>query len=269
MRKKLLSLSLALVTLVVFTACGGGKGKVDEAAAGKFDEAVSKTMALTSVDLSLDAEIMVKQGSQDVTMTMGAIRQANFKDTKKPEERVSLTVEGGGQNQKIDMYFKDGMLYMAMSGQKFKAKVDYTKVAGIMEEGTNNVGGFDFKSDTMQSLSVKEDGDNSVYEFAIDPKSDKAIAEVKESMLASLNEQFAGSELEVTDFKGTVTVNKDGYMTEQVMTLVMKVKVQGQSADMNMSMNVKFNNPGQDVNVTALTGLNSYTEVDASLLNLD
>lgn len=265
MRKKLVAVSMALVALLVFTACGGG-GKVDEAAKGKFNEGLEKTQSLKSVDLDLDADVTLKAGSQELTMKMGAIRQADFKNEKKPEERVSVNMEGAGQNMKVDMYYKDGYMYMTSQGQKFKVKISYEEATGVLEKGQSNVGGINIKADAFSSLSMKEDGDNTTFEYAIDPKNSDALKELQESIVGNVTEQLQDGDVEITDFKGTATTNKDGYLSAQTISLVMKVKAQGQSADMKMDMNLKYNNAGQDVKVTPMTGLNSYIEIDKSRL---
>ena len=51
------------------------------------------------------------------------------------------------------------------------------------------------------------------------------------------------------DVTGTALVNKDGYIAQESMTMVMTMTVEGQEITLTLNMDAVYNNPGQAVTV--------------------
>ena len=72
----------------------------------------------------------------------------------------------------------------------------------------------------------------------------------------------------VDDIAESVSVNKDGYMTQLAMTFKMTVKSGSESGKMDVAMTLDVNNPGQDVTIT-LPDTSGAVEVTAEEMGLE
>lgn len=85
--------------------------------------------------------------------------------------------------------------------------------------------------------------------------------------LSSLEGVTDGVNMNIEKVDGSYTVNKDGYYTLAKVNMTLSMEAEGETVDMNLTVDSTVNNPGEEVSIT-LPDFSGYTEVDAASLGI-
>lgn len=268
MRKRVAGITIALAILLIFTSCGKKEPEViDETARTKLNEGIKKTEALESKDRTYRVDMTFEMSKEKQTGKISGEIQTDLKDKKKPEMYIKMKQEADVEDAETEMYYKDDYVYMISSGKKMKVKMPYEEVVGTLDASEVTIDTVFLEGVTFTHLTMQENGDDTNYEYIIDPNTEGMIKELKDRFLREILNSYEDSKVIIKNAKGTATTNKQGYMTAQNITMVMDVKIEERWAEVSVTMDLQYKNPGEDVKITAFSNLGSFIELDKALFD--
>lgn len=263
--KKIVAVLLSVAMLFALSSCAKNDGGDKAELSKNYAAATQKTAELTSMDADMDMKMNMEVGGEKMDMNMKMDIMVASEGENDGDMAMSMTMDAQGQKVEMGMYYTDGYMYMNLLGQKMKAKVDMQTAEKQMGNQTSEY--LDLNPEDFLTLTMKKTGDDVVYSFKGDPKKLSALTDAMTKQIKQQLESSGMSGLTVTvkDISGTTTVNKDGYVSKQDITIDCEMTVQGQTAKLSMTMDMVYNNPGQAVTVE-FPDFEGYSEVDASSL---
>lgn len=258
--KRLSAILLTFAMAVSLAGCGGKKDPKEI-----YDDAVKKQkeMASFDADMKMDMSLVHDTETMDISMVMNM--KIDGINTESMRYLMDGTTSTMGQNLDTMMYYEGGYCYMEAMGQKFKYTMELEDMVQQVEQ---NIGASSLDSSYLKDISAKKDGDNQILTYTVD---EAKMEEVMEEMMDILGNTAAGIDNASNTIKalsGEMVLNKEGYAISSKANLSMEMVIGGDTATMELEMEVTYNNPGQEVSITAPDGLDSYTEIDASQLGL-
>jgi len=254
--RRFIAVSLALALAMGLCACGK-KASVEDI----YTAALEKQNELTDMNVKIEEKASMSYSGETVDINMNM--DCKVHDAKSEDMAMDLSMEMSsmGTTLEIQMYYADGYCLMEMMGQKMKYPMSADEA---MEEG-GTVGLFDVSK--LSELKAEEgQGGDTKLTFTVDTSKltdeDALVGQVKEMLETS---GLSGSSLSYTAANGSMTVNKDGYISAMDMHLDCTMDIDGESIDMTMDITVTYDNPGAAVEVE-IPDASEYTEIDPSLL---
>lgn len=257
MKKRLVYL-LSLLMVLSLVGCTKGNGSNSSDPATMYENASKKTSALK--DMAAKANIKMKMTQNDEAMDIGMdmdikITDSNTKDMKYLcDAKMSMF----GMDLDMTMFYTDGYYYVDTMGQKTKCVMDYSDML-------EKVNGSTIKTDElakyMKDIKAKKDGDNTIITFQLNGEK---MSQYIKDMMSGLGTDTEGETFSGIDGSIDATINKDGYFSAVKMNLVLDMAIDGESAKMEMEMDMTYDNPGKSVEGIEIPDLAGYTEVDPS-----
>ena len=256
--KRILTLTLCAVMALSMAACGKKQTPQEI-----YDIAAQKNAELTSMDMTSDTTILMKQQGLEMTQTVKADMKMDQLNTDNIQFLMNATTALAGQSIDMVNFYTDGYYYMETSGQKIKAPFDLAKMTEQIRQST---GVTDFTSADMKELSVKKSGGNQILTYTVDPEK---VVNMMDSVYKTMGiDESLGGQMKVHEMSGELTVNKDGFYSSMKSFMKLEVTVQEQTISMDMTMDATINNPGKPVEFT-LPSTDGFEEVDPSILGLN
>lgn len=255
--KKIMSMLLVIVMLFAMTGCSKEKNNKEEKDPKVlFEQAMENMQKLNSSDMSLDMDMMMAYGEESIEMSMQTevIVQDIGKETMKMS--MPMTMEMLGESVNMDIYYVDGYYYMDMLGMKMKTPMDLAEIQKTYESST---GMANMNVEAMKEFSLEEKDGLYVISFVGD---NEKMMDYTKSAMASIQNAYGTdlSSFELKEIKGNVTVNKDGYITEEVIEMSMNMSMEEETIETSYVMTIAYNNPGKEATVE-LPDLSGYQEV--------
>lgn len=263
--KKLLAITLSAVMALSLTACGGESKPAETTAAPApkdaktvYQEAVKKNAELKSLDMTSAMEVAIRMGEESVDMSMDMEIKMDQANSDKMVYIANTTTKSQDQTVDMTIFYTDGYYYMDAMGQKIKYAMPLEQMMAQVQNGGENM-----EADMMKDLTVKEDGDNKIITFTGDPE--KMDSYVKDALgeIGGAGQNLEGMEMKINGVSGEYTINKDGYYTNTKIVMDMDMTMQGETANMVITMTNIVNNPGQEVTVT-VPSTDGFQEIDMS-----
>lgn len=258
--KKFISVLLSVMLVFAMVGCGGGEEKVkDEPKDPKvlLEDATAKMQDIESMDFSMLMDMNMEMAGEaiDMQMEMDVQVQDQGKETMKLAMPMTMKMPSQGVTMEMNMYYTEGYYYMDMLGMKMKTPMDVAEMMEGMEEGTSAA---DIGTEGMKDLEMEEKEDGYVISFVGDTEK---MLDYTESAMASMQSMagMEGAEMTLDEIKGTITIDKDGYISEQVVDMAMTMTVEGEAVATTMTMTLTYNSIGEDV-VVELPDLSEYQE---------
>lgn len=252
--KKCLTLLLAAVTVLSLAACGSAK---DPKAI--YDDASKKTSELTSMDVDSVVNMQMVQGGKTTDIKMNLNMKMAGINTENLKYQAQGTTDIGEQSIDISMYYENGYYYMSSMGQKIKYAMD---LDAMMKQIKQTTEGASMDSSYLKEITAKKENGNQILTFTVD--AEKMDAYVQDIM-GQMGTDLEGVTYTIKDASGEVTVSEEGYFINSKINMSLEMNSQGETISMVMDTDSTYNNPGQDVEVTA-PDLEGYTEIDASAI---
>ena len=222
------------------------------------EDAQTKTGELTSRDLTMnmDMEINVAGESLSVGVDMDC-KSAGSGDTA--QLAMTGSVDAMGMGIPMEMYYKDGCMYLNILEQKLKQEVP-------LEDAQNQImasaQSFALPADAYKEISMEAAGSDQVISFTADGTK---MPELVNTLLSTLQSQLGeDASYSIQDVTGTITVNSDGYITEETLHIPMSLNVSS-TGDMSTELTCTMtnHNPGEDVAID-FPDFSEYVESDLS-----
>lgn len=255
-RVRVAGLMLAAVLAIGMTGCAK-KQTAEEV----YKSAMEKTNALTAIDMTMEGTIgMAAEGeTMDVTLEMDAkMQNLNQEDMRMD---MAMNVGMAGISMDIHAYYADGYYLMEMMGQKLKYPM-------TLEEAMNQAAVMnEMAVDTLSELTMTEENGVKKLSYSVDiaKLSETTSSEEYLAVLEGLGLGGADESIQYQSMDGTVTVNKEGYVSETTVHMVYTTDIEGTEVSNDVQLNIIYNNPGQAVEVE-IPDASEYTEIDPSLL---
>lgn len=265
--KKFLNVLLSVMLVLVMVGCGGGDEREKELDKPKdaktvLTDAAKKMQDIESMDFSmlmdmnmeLDGEAVVMQMEMDVQV------QDQGKENMKMAMPMTIKMPSQGITMEMNMYYAEGYYYMDMLGSKVKAPMDVDEIVQSMKENTSAT---DISTEGMMELKLEEKEDSCVISFVGDTEK---MLEYSKSVMESMQSMsgLQGTDVALDSIKGTIIIDKDGYITEQIidmnMTMTMVVEGVATTITTTVSTTTTYNSIGEAVEVE-LPNLSEYQEV--------
>ena len=226
-----------------------------------YDAAVAKNAALESVDVDADMKIGLTMGEENMEVEVATNIKADQSDKEHLKYLTTASTTLQGQSIETTAFYTDGYYYMDAAGQKLKYPMDVEEMIKTIED---SVGTAEMTSDSMESIELKEDGDNRILTFTADPEK---MSGYLDEVMGSLGDMGALGDVNMTidSASGEYTINKDGYYTDMKMDMAITMEAAGSTMNMTIGMTGSYNNPGQAVEVT-IPDTEGYTEIDPALM---
>lgn len=255
-------ITAALLCMAMVLALAGCKGKEPNEI---YDEASKKTAELTSMDADYVMDMSMTQGEETMDISMDMNMKIDGINTDSMRYLMDGTTSTMGQNIDTFMYYENGYCYMEAMGQKFKYAMDLDEMSAQI---TQSLGSASMDSSYLQEITAKKDGDNQILTFTADAsKMDSYVQDV----MGSLGNSMPGMDqmdYSIKEVSGESVVNKEGYFSSAKVKMVMEMTVEGETVSMEIAVDMVYHNPGQTVEFAAPEDLDSYEEVDPSLLGM-
>lgn len=260
MMKKIRQMAAAVMAgAMLAAAVTGCAGKQDPKEV--YDAAVAKNAALESVDVDADMKIGLTMGEENMEVEVATNIKADQSDKEHLKYLTTASTTRQGQSIETTAFYTDGYYYMDAAGQKLKYPMDVEEMIKTIED---SVGTAEMTSDSMESIELKEDGDNRILTFTADPEK---MSGYLDEVMGSLGDMGALGDVNMTidSASGEYTINKDGYYTDMKMDMAITMEAAGSTMNMTIGMTGSYNNPGQAVEVT-IPDTEGYTEIDPALM---
>ena len=267
--KKFLSVLLSVMLVFALAGCGGETGKEKEKEQEKskdaktvLAEATEKMQDIESMDLSMlmNMNMTVAGEAVDMQMEMDVQVQDQGKDTMQMAMPMVMKIPSQGLTMEMNMYYTEGYCYMDMLGSKVKSPMN---VADMMESMKEGAAATDISTEGMTELKMEEKEDTIVITFVGDTTK---MLEYSKSIMESMQSMSGveGADVTLDSIKGTITIDKDRYVKEQVVDMNITMTVEGEAVATTVSTTITYNSIGENVGVLLPTDLNEYQEASLS-----
>ena len=260
--KKLLVVFLCLVMLLSVVACDKKKDKTTtpaattpapKTAAQLVSEAIAKITPEKGVDMAM--VITATEDDEPETMSMG------FKVVKKSDGTFNFSMTMTEDDETMTTTLVDGTVYMEMEGMKVK---------------TTNV------EDMLGDMNAADMSDNSVDQAVLNalPATAPALADGKytitfsltgDAILAALGDHpYFGSMMDpdmiegitFSNYQGTIVIDANGNLVSESASFTVTNERYPDEV-MTYTSTITYNNPGQQVTVTAPADADTYMDMDS------
>lgn len=261
MKKKVIATLLCAAMVFSATACGSKSKSLSPKE--EYAAAVEKVNKAEGIDADMDMTISMELSGMSMDIKMDGSILTNKKSDTDADLAMDATAEIMGQKVPMKYYYTDGYFYMEAADQKSKAKMDLEKAQekiGGATEMTN------VQAKMVKDVKVKDDGDNRVFTYKLDPKKmDEYVKKSMNSIGDLASGAASGTDIKIKGYKGTMTVDKDGNPVEQTIKMEITTSAEGQEITMKADATVKYNKMGKDVKIE-FPSFDGFKEVDESQL---
>lgn len=260
--KKFLSVLLSVMLVLSMVGCGNGQEKEPVKEKPKdakvlLEEATEKMEGIADMDFSMLMDMNMEMAGETVAMQMemGVQVQDQGKETMKMAMPMTMNMPSQGVTMEMNMYYTEGYYYMDMLGTKMKAPMDVAEMMEGMKDGTSAA---DISTDGMKELTLEEKEDTYVISFVGDTEK---MLEYSKSVMESMQSMngLESTDITLDDITGTITLDKEGHVKEQVVDMKMTMTVEGEAVATTVKTTITYNSIGEGVTVE-LPDLSEYQE---------
>ena len=256
--KRMLSVLFALALMLGLTACSSAP-----TAQEVYDQAIANLNAATGLDANLDMTMTMSDETDSMDISMGAAMKAQDVKTETMKMDMLMNVDVMGMSVEMQTYYADGYYMMDLMGQKIKYAMpldDAMEQVSLTQE---------LSDEMMENLTMEESDGVRTLSYSVDVAKlgEASTAEEYMSILESMGlaDMMGDTNMTYDSMSGTMTVNEDGYMTSNNVSMAGTVDVEGTPVNFELQMGLTYNNPGQAVTVE-IPDASEYIEIDASML---
>jgi hypothetical protein len=266
-----LALALTVVLAMAFTACGGdggssgssgnsggGGGGDDSGSSDAYKVFAAATEAMSNADAisyDLDLDInMVLSGSDYGTKMVGSMTQT--KTDGNYELYANLDVEMLGTSLAMEEWYKDGYMYISMSGYNYKQAMSLEDYMKSMQGSSVQT----FPESSIKDYSKESVSEGTKYTFTVDGA---AMKEMVWSNMEANAETLGLTEADLGMSDATISVVVDGNdLISYSMLVSYKMTISGEEVTADMDLTVSNITIG-GVTVTFPADMDSYQELAA------
>ena len=227
------------------------------------EDAITKINNLDSYYAIMTQDIHLSM--QGVSMDMPVTVSIKVQDatTANPKMYAIQDMQMLGQNITTELYIDGDYIYLDSNGYQAKISKD--------EIGDTDQLSYDktleelllvLPDDVMNDIIVKINESGNRY-VEVDFDSAKFL-EFYESNIEDISSSINASidDLQISDSKVKIVLDKSGYVKEYVLTYKMSISTQGQTANADVNLKIEFIDPGKSVTVTPMEGYQNFPLID-------
>lgn len=264
MKQKSIVALLAALFIFSISACGSEAASALEV----YNSAMAKNEELTSLDLNMKLDMDMMVGEEKVSVTSdSAIKMENPAGSNlKMDMKMDMSFSGIGdaaatpEQMTMQAYYSDGVYYIDMMGMKIKQAMDLEAI----NAQTESLSGIEpLPEELLKEIKLDQSGDYQTLSFT---GNGEAMTEYIMGYMGQMKDFVNMSDsqsITIKEVSGVLYVNKEGYIDRQEMNISMNVTVEGESVDMDMKMDMIYNQPGKQVTVQLPDDLDQYVEMPA------
>lgn len=255
--KRWLKLAACVVTAALALPVTAYADEADPKAA--FDAGIAKYREMKDLDASTNISMSLAEFSN---LNMGVAINVKQKDAgaSQMQYMMDMSMDVMGMKQDMSVMYHDGYVYVSSEGEKMKAALspdEFLKVIG------GEPWDMTITSADLQTAQMRQDGDNRIISFTIDPGKLTAYANALQDA-----EDPSGVQAIVREAGGECTLNSDGVCTGLNVNMICDMTERGTAMTMNINADLVVNNPGQPVDIT-FPDTSDYTQVSAGQIEED
>lgn len=259
MRKKFAMLLMVLLVMAVSACQGAGEETAGQNADGKsaYELYVKASEELEKADsqlLNYSSNIKMNTEGEDMEMVMnGTIAQIIRSETD-IDMKMEMATSMLDQETQMLAYYKEGMYYQDLAGQKVKMPMSLDDMEGQMQTAIA------FPETAIKSQSVKETEAGTELAFSLEAE---AVQDIIQSRLGSLTETLGSDgSMEFGDFDIEVTLDDADAIQTMKMVFSAVITAQGQAVDCLAETTMDIEQIG-GVTIDFPADLDSYVEIEA------
>lgn len=224
------------------------------------EDAQTKTGELTSRDLTMNMDMNINVAGESVSVGVDMdCQSAGSSDADTSQLAMTGSVNAMGMEIPMEMYYKDGCMYLNILDQKLKQEMPLENAQNQIMSYAQS---FALPADAYKEISMEASGSGQIISFTADgTKMTELVNTLLSSLQSQLGEEAAYS---IQDVTGTITVNSDGYITEETLHIPMSLNVSS-TGDMSTELTCTMtnHNPGEEVTID-FPDFSEYVESDLS-----
>lgn len=256
--KRFLCLFLSFTMFFSMTGCSSSSKKTDPKQVIQNAQKKNSELTSTNLTMNLDMTITTSGESIDAGIDMDC---KTLGSGEAMQLAVNSTIHALGLSIPMDIYYKDGCAYISAMNQKMKQEIPVENLQNQMIPSTQT---FSLPDEAYKSIAMEEDGSSQIITFTADGSQ---ITDLVNSIFSLLQLQ---SYLEDTasytigDINGTVSVNKDGYLSEETLHIPMTVALPNvEDTNIELTCTITNHNPGEEVTID-FPDFSEYAQTDLS-----
>ena len=233
-------------------------------------QAATKTMDENAMDVDMDVKMDMTMVGE--VMTMPTVMKGNMKmliDGDNVQMAYTTTAETQGETVKMDMWMKDGWVYMstAMAGEEMKVKYSVEdQLAAVKDLAGMDMSAMDVSGLAMlESVTSKKAGSNTEYTVVIG----EGMNSMLESITRAMGTETEGMDMHFGKITATYTVDSRGILKKIDMVFDASMKMEfpiedGAAFSMDVAyaydMTMTVNATGKSVKIT-FPDFSGYQEI--------
>ncbi len=205
-----------------------------------YDEASQKTLELPGLDMNTD--LWMSFSYEGMELSASEHTQIKYHDLNTPNMEFLLVTTSSlfGLNMTETSFYTGGCYYTDDYG-KYKMYIGPQDMMEHLpfEKPRGEFGIF------LDNLQVAEDGaGNKILLYSAQIKDlDNDLSNFYDDALPSL------SDFQFSQINGKITINAEGYLSNETLSLYMTLTEEGETMDVSMDINQNYNNPGQAISI--------------------
>lgn len=256
MKKTLLCIISALMMAFCLGACSSAEEPDTSQSDFEAFMEVQKNMEnVKDMAFKLDMETSVPSDDGDYNLTMSGTGKEIQKAKDDVQMEVEYSMNMSGTDMSGTMYMKDQTLYMEMMGQKMKMDAS-DEMGAMMNVNTNEL--FSLTEDMISDLKVTEEGEDTIFSFALDPE--KALDYFAKNASGAEGITDAGEDVTFDKMDVTVTAGKDKMAKKIAMDFAIQTKADEEDLTMEYKVTMEYVSINTDLTID-FPDFSEYEEV--------
>ena len=227
------------------------------------EDAITKINNLDSYYAIMTQDVHLSMQGVSMDMPVNVSIKVQDAKTSNPKMYAIQDMKMLGQSILTELYIEGDYIYLDSEGMQAKISKD--------EIGDTDQLSYDktvkellwvLPDDVMNDVIVKINESGNRY-VEVDFDSAKFL-EFYESNIEDISSSINASidDLQISDSKVKIVLDKSGYVKEYVLTYKMSISTQGQTANADVNLKIEFIDPGKSVTVTPMEGYQNFPLID-------
>lgn len=256
--KKTLVLVLMLISTLILTSCNSGETR--QSMYELYTKANESMQNADSLLFDMDADIEMEYAGEKVNMTMtGSAAEVLLSETD-IQMKLDMNMDVMEQSVSMKTYYKDGMYYMDLSGEKVKMPLPLDKA--LEQQANLNPELMNFPDSAIKNESVKDVTNGKELSFTLDSSALQNLLEQQMGNLEGFEALLDQSgDLKFGDVEIKTVINKEDNFESIYMAFPMEMSIEGEKVKMNYAISMDIVQLG-GVTIDFPDDLDEYLEIE-------
>lgn len=246
MRKRLLSIMLVLMLIFVLAACSpGAQSETSENSGDPYTAFLKVRDEMKDVhDVKFNMKTDVKSSDHSKYNTSLTAEVEQLIKDRNIRQQMDFDMKRGEEEINGKAYLEGEMMYMDISGQKIRVEPD-SQMSELLSIDLGDL--LEIKPEMITSMSMGEEGSDTVYEITVDQNTAKKYME-KNGKDAGVAESFDDVKCKTMDIK--IVAGKDHIIKDLALHYDVEAKADGKKIEFDYDVVMEY------------SGINTGVEID-------